>query len=156
MSRQSEQLEVRGVLLPLHHGHLLLPNAAISEVAGYRTPEPPAENAPDWLLGILTWRQFEVPLVSFDSRLEFRDWESGHRARIAILNSITRRTNRPYIGILLRSIPRLVRATEESLEPLGDVLRDNVILARQVKIGDQEAWIPDLDSLEEDLAAVLD
>ena len=95
-------------------------------------------------------------MVSFDSRLEFRDWESGHRARIAILNSITRRTNRPYIGILLRSIPRLVRATEESLEPLGDVLRDNVILARQVKIGDQEAWIPDLDSLEEDLAAVLD
>jgi len=142
MNQATEQLEVRGVLLPLHSGQLLLPNVSISEV--------------DWLLGILTWRQFTVPLISFDNRLGYRQWELGHRARIAICNTITGRAGRHYIGILLRSIPHLVRVTEEAIEPLGEVLNGNVTLARQVKIGDQEAWIPDLDNLEEDLVRILD
>jgi len=156
MNQATEQLEVRGVLLPLHSGQLLLPNVSISEVAGYRTPEAPPEDVPDWLLGILTWRQFTVPLISFDNRLGYRQWELGHRARIAICNTITGRAGRHYIGILLRSIPHLVRVTEEAIEPLGEVLNGNVTLARQVKIGDQEAWIPDLDNLEEDLVRILD
>ncbi len=80
----------------------------------------------------------------------------GHRARIAICNTITGRAGRHYIGILLRSIPHLVRVTEEVIEPLGEVLNGDVTLARQVKIGDQEAWIPDLDNLEADLARILD
>jgi len=155
MSRETKQLEVRGVLLPLHGGQLLLPNVSISEVAGYRTPEAPPEGAPDWLLGVLTWRQFNVPLISFDNLFGYRQWELGHRARIAICHTITGRARRHYIGILLRSVPHLVRVTEEVIEPLGEVLDGNVTLARQVKIGDQDAWIPDLEHLEADLAGIL-
>ena len=150
------ETEVRGVLLPMHSGQLLLPNASLAEVAGYRKPDERPDNAPDWLLGVLTWRQFRVPLVSFDNRLGLREWELGHRARIAICTTISGNSQRPYTGILLRSIPRLIRVTESALESLGKVQTETTLIARQVKIREQEAWIPDLDSLEAELAAILD
>lgn len=155
MSAQT-QLEVRGVLLPLKAGQLLLPNASVSEVIGYRDPEPPPEDAPAWLLGIMSWRQYPIPLVSFDSLLGLSDTSIGARARIAICNTLNGNVDRPYVGILLRSIPHLVRVIEPLITPMeqpGDV---DEMVARKVRISGQEAWIPDLDALESALEEVLD
>lgn len=149
------QLEVRGVLLPLRGGQLLLPNASVSEVIGYRDPEPPPDNAPDWLLGVMSWRQYPIPLVSFDSLLELSDTTVGARARIAICNTLNGNTERPYVGILLRSIPHLVRVIEPLITPMeqpGDI---GEMVARKVRISGQEAWIPDLDALEQALEKIL-
>lgn len=47
--------EIRGVLIQIEGGRLLLPNATVSEVLSYADPEP-IENAPDWILGSIRWR----------------------------------------------------------------------------------------------------
>lgn len=150
------QLELRGVLLPLRIGQLLLPNASVSEVIGYRDPEQPPDQAPDWLLGIFSWRQYPIPLVSFESLLGAEEISVGARARIAICNTLNGNTDRPYVGILLRSIPHLVRVIEPLITPADDDEEVGEMVARKVRISGQEAWIPDLDELEKALDQILD
>ena len=44
----SQQRDIRGVLISVTQGRLLLPNASVAEVITYSEPEPVAD-APDWL-----------------------------------------------------------------------------------------------------------
>src|SRR5437899_551186 len=56
--------DIRGVMIPITGGRVLLPNATIAEVVSYTNPEK-IPNAPDWLLGRLPWRGWRLPLFSF-------------------------------------------------------------------------------------------
>ncbi|MCB1758827.1 MAG: chemotaxis protein CheW [Gammaproteobacteria bacterium] len=145
---------IRGVLLPLHQGQLLLPNRLMSEVIGYREPDQIIRGAPDWFSGIVVWRHIPVPMVNFDALLGSEDIEVGHRARIALLRTVNSDSARPFTAFLLQSIPRLIRVDETTLDPLeaGDEVR---FLRQRVRVGETEAWIPDLDALESSLQALL-
>ena len=140
------------MLLPLQAGQLLLPHMTLSEVIGYRSPQSHPDNAPEWLLGMITWRRVPVPLVSYEILAGGAgDVEVGHRARIAICHTLNAHPQRPFTGILLRSIPRLIRVTEELIAPMERPEREREMVASQVWVGGQEAWIPDLDALEQAL-----
>ena len=61
------QSDIRGVLIQVAGARLLLPNATIAEVLSFADPDA-IDNAPDWLLGRIRWRGWQLPLVAF-SRL---------------------------------------------------------------------------------------
>ncbi len=150
MSESSTPVDVRSVLLPLEGGVLLLPNAAVSEVIGYQNPEPMDGHvdAPDWLKGILPWRERNVPLVTFESAIGQSLGEIGHRARIAICNTLNGNADVPFVAIQLKSAPHLVRATEETISPLESPSIESEMILSSVLVNGEEAWIPNLDSLE--------
>ncbi|MBP7625239.1 MAG: chemotaxis protein CheW, partial [Xanthomonadales bacterium] len=56
--------EIRGLMITVTNGRVLLPNANVTEILTYSMPEA-IENAPDWLLGRTRWRGWRVPLISF-------------------------------------------------------------------------------------------
>lgn len=139
--------DVRGVLLPLQDAQLLLPNASIAEVVVYQPPTQ-IPGAPSWLLGFHDWRKERVPLVVFETLVERASPVIGNRARIAICKTLGGNPRRPYIGLLLSAMPRLVRVTEEVIVPFDkpEDLGENV--KQQVVINGEAAWIPDLHALE--------
>jgi len=139
--------EIRAVLIPIHNGQLLLPNASVAEIISYQTPEKQPDS-PDWLLGMVAWRQQQVPLICFDGQVGMAPKQIGVRARIAICNALGQNPARPYIAILTQTIPRLVRVSEEVIEtdPGFQELGETVI--QQVLINGEKAWIPDLDVVE--------
>ena len=47
--------EIRGLMINVTGGRVLLPNASVSEIITAATPEP-VSAAPDWLLGRVRWR----------------------------------------------------------------------------------------------------
>ena len=63
-----EQNDIRGVLVAIAGARLLLPNATIAEVLSFAPPAPIEGEAPEWLLGRIRWRGWQVPLIAF-SRL---------------------------------------------------------------------------------------
>src|SRR5207342_875348 len=63
-AQANPQNDIRGVLIAVARARLLLPNATIAEVLSFAPPTP-VEGAPDWLLGRIRWRGWEVPLVAF-------------------------------------------------------------------------------------------
>jgi len=156
MSTANKKTEVRCVLLPLHVGQLLIPNRLMPDVIGYREPDEIPRGAPDWLLGIIVWRYYQVPLVSYDVLLGAHDQEVGNRARIVLCKTISDSGNRPYTALLLQSIPRLVTVAETSISAIPDDDHQlHPLIAHHVQINDQEAWIPNLDALERSLEEIL-
>ncbi|WP_428608047.1 chemotaxis protein CheW [Sedimenticola sp.] len=144
--------EVRGVLLPLQESQLLLPNAAVCEVVSYQSPDPVTNSAPDWVLGAFNWRSHALPLVSYERLLGQDGGEIGHRARVAICNTLNGNDQIPYIGILLRSAPHLVRVTEASIAPYSGDAQPTPMVVNRVLINGVDALIPDLDALESALS----
>ena len=148
MSDRETPSEIRGVLLPLQQGQLLLPNAAVCEVVGYRDPESQIEGAPSWLLGQFIWRDHSVPMVSFEQLLGQEATASGHRGRVAICNTLNGNDQIPYIGVVLKSAPRLVRVVEDMVRQI-EVPEDlGECVLNQVMVNDQIALIPNLDAIE--------
>ena len=72
--------EIRGVMVPVSNGRVLLPNATVAEVISYTKPEQVA-NAPAWLLGRLPWRGWRLPLFSFPMLTGQLEDESRSNAR---------------------------------------------------------------------------
>ena len=148
MTDSAKLPEIRGVFLPLQSGRLLLPNAAVSEVVDYHESKQESDDAPEWLMGMTKWRGESVPLISFDALVGSPTVEIESRARIAICNTLNGNARIPFIAILLTSMPYLIRVSEEVVIPLQEKADLGKVVAQQVEINKEKAWIPDLDVLE--------
>lgn len=139
--------ELRGIMLPVGTHNMLLPNAAVAELIGYQEPESEADK-PDWWLGRIDWRGMQIPVVSMEMALGLNSPQPGRRTRIAVLNTLNGNAELPYLGVLSIGISRLARVSAANLiaDPQGRP--DSALIMEAVYLGEQEAWIPDLDALE--------
>lgn len=145
---------IRGVLIQVADARLLLPNATIAEVLSYAAPEP-LENAPDWLLGRIRWRGWQLPLMSFARFAGIADEQGGLGSKVIVLKALGGNPKRPYFALLTQGFPRLVTVTEETLatrDDDGDLPAG--VLAR-VRLNENDAMVPDLAALEQRLHAAL-
>lgn len=146
---------IRGVLIQVAQARLLLPNATIAEVLSFSAPEPVAD-APDWLLGRIRWRGWQLPLISFSRFAGIAEEQGGLGSKVIVLKALGGDTRRPYFAMLTQGFPRLVTVTEAALATLDDdvaALPDGV-LAR-VRMNENEAVVPDLEGLEASLVEAL-
>jgi chemosensory pili system protein ChpC len=148
-ARQVTALEIRGVLIPTSSERLLLPNAALAEVIDFREPTPPGRDAPPWVLGSIVWRQRTLPVISAERLVGDQFNPKAPRLRIAVCHALLKQRQRPFIGIVSRGIPRLVRVTEDTIEetPEPPLDPDWPMLA-QVHVNDVYALIPDMERIE--------
>jgi chemosensory pili system protein ChpC len=138
--------------IPLYEETVLLPNAAIAEIIAYLEPDK-IENAPEWFLGFVTWREIQVPLISFEILSGKETQAAKKNNRIAILNTLNGNAQLPYIGILSQGIPSLALVQEEGLEEFDD--SDNrATVGAVVKLAGGEAVIPNIDEIEQRLLAL--
>ena len=144
--------EVRCMLIPLHEGRLLLPNATVAEVIGYRDPEPGGEDAP-WLQGMVAWRQRRIPIIDFEALLGRPCQDAGIRQRIAVCYALEPDSAFPMLGLVAQGIPRLLRVNRAIIESVeasrGGDSPDRMTLS----IGDEKLLVPDLDYIQAQLSA---
>ncbi|HEB55313.1 MAG TPA: chemotaxis protein CheW [Gammaproteobacteria bacterium] len=139
------------LLIPLQEVRILLPNTAVAEVISYTTPES-VENAPDWMLGNIRWRDEKVPLLSFERLSGIGKQEHATR-RIAVLNTLNGNPSVPYIALPIQSIPQLRLIQESSIVVTEkDELID--VVAASIDFLGESVLIPDLDALEQKLLAL--
>jgi chemosensory pili system protein ChpC len=145
----TEDQVVRCLLLPQKNSTLLLPNTTVAEVTDY-SPPVTTDHSPDWLLGLLSWRGRNIPLVSFENF--FREELSQETPRqVAVLNSLNGNPGVPFIAITISSLPRLVHLTASSVEYIdGGAKKDDpeVILAR-MNFSGEYVVIPNIDYIED-------
>jgi chemosensory pili system protein ChpC len=148
MTTDTTNQEIRGVLIQVEGAHLLLPNATISEVLSYSTPEP-VDNAPEWLLGRLRWRGWQVPLVSFSRLSGTAEEQGGLGSKVIILKALGGNPKFPYFALLTQGFPRLVTVSRDRLafdaeeqSGLPEAVQASVTLNEDL------AWLPDLARLE--------
>lgn len=139
--------EIRGLMVTVAGGHLLVPNSNVSEIITAATPEPVA-NAPRWLLGRVRWRGWRVPLVSVSLLADMADRDDAPNAKVAVLKSLGDNARLPYLAVLCMGFPRLTTVTPDNLvaAPLGDATPAGIRTG--VMLNDQSAMIPDLPAIE--------
>lgn len=139
--------EIRGVMLPVTGGRVLVPNTTMAEVITYAQPAPVAD-APAWLLGRLAWRGWGLPVLAFSVLAGTAVQEPTENTRVAILKALNGNARLPYFGVLCQGFPRLTLVSEEMLvqDEVQDVVPTGV--REQVRIHDEPAWIPDLGVIE--------
>lgn len=142
--------EIRSVLISLHESSLLLPNASVAEVIDYRLPKA-IPNAPDWLIGSVTWRQTSLPVVQVETLLGKTVEKPGVRQRIAVCHALNADARFPYIGVVSQGIPRLVRLREEHVEVVESVDDTSPVYA-YLNVEGESAFIPNLSYIESSLS----
>jgi chemosensory pili system protein ChpC len=144
--------EVRGMVLDIGGVELLLPSATVAEVVYCEEPSPNPQ-APPWLLGSVTWREREIPLVSVRAGgAVVHHVRRGPRARTAVCYAPAVGSALPYLGLLAVGPPRLTVFRPEAMRP-AEGAPENPFVLRALTYMDRPAWIPDLDAVE---AAVLE
>lgn len=139
--------EIRGVMISISGGRLLLPNATVSEVITLSTPEP-IEGSPDWLMGRVGWRGWRLPLVAFSRLAGLPQPQGALNSRVTVLKVFGGNPRMPFLALVTQGFPRLTTISADILIPAGDggELPDGVL--QHVLVRDEEAIIPDLAALE--------
>jgi chemosensory pili system protein ChpC len=146
--------EIRGVLIPITNGRVLLPNATVAEVITLANVEK-IPNAPEWILGRLSWRGWRLPLFSFAILSGLTHEEGSTGARVAVLKAIGGHAKMPFIAMLTQGFPRLTTVSSELLIPTGDEHHHPHGVRAQVLVRDDQAVIPDLNQIETLMAEAL-
>jgi chemosensory pili system protein ChpC len=131
------------LMLPLSDRSLVLPNVAVAELIDYQLRQP-VPGAPAWHLGMIVWRELQIPLVSFEAACGGRP-VVGERARIVVLNCLSDGPLQ-FMAMLIQGVPRSCKV--DSQLSYVDVPLAPLELAA-VQISDRVARIPDLDGLEQ-------
>ncbi|MBI5041472.1 MAG: CheW domain-containing protein [Gammaproteobacteria bacterium] len=139
------QDSIRTLIVPLQGRNLLLPNVAVAEVVPYLRPRA-IDAAPDWLLGAISWRGLNIPLISYDRLQGTHNEGALGQVRIAVINTVQPNGGLQYYALVTAGIPQLKRVNTESIQELSADAGDGLL--SQVQIGDIEAVIPDLNALE--------
>ena len=148
MTTDPTNQEIRGVLIQVEGARLLLPNATISEVLSYATPDP-VDNAPDWLLGRIRWRGWQLPLVSFARLGGIAEEQGDTRSKVIILKALGGNPRAPYFALLTQGFPRLVTVSRDRLAFDADAQSGlPEAVQASVTLNDETAWVPDLVRVE--------
>lgn len=139
--------DIRGVMIPITGGRVLLPNATIAEVVSYTNPEK-VPNAPEWLLGRLPWRGWRLPLFSFAMLTGSAPKENYTSARVAVLKALGGDPKLPFVAMLTQGFPRLTTVTPDSLISAGGEDDRPTGVRAQVLVRADHAIIPDLGAIE--------
>ena len=144
---------VRSLLLPLQSGAVLVPYSVVQEIIAWRLPDV-VENAPPWLLGVIAWRRWRLPVISAEALLGATFLRPSRKAHIVVCNLLTGDDRLPCAGIVTQGVPQLVRADLDNIFPLPRDERQPGV-SDFLRFRDTEAWIPDLPALAGRLASAL-
>ena len=142
------ELKVRCLSLPLHNMTLLLPNTVIAEVLDYREADSAAEHAPEWLLGILSWRGRNVPLLSFEKLVGKQQSARGEETRYVVCNTLNGNARIPFIAFQIEGIPHLRIITSDMVKMDSEQNQPERVVQAYLRLQGESVIVPNLDVLE--------
>jgi chemosensory pili system protein ChpC len=148
--------DIRGVMIQVAGGRLLLPNATIAEVLSFADPDA-VENTPDWLLGRIRWRGWQLPLIAFSRLSGIADEQGGLGSKVIVLKALGGDAKLPYFAVLTQGFPRLVTVSRDTV--ITDETDERALptgVQARVLLNEDEALLPDLGQVEALIRDALD
>jgi chemosensory pili system protein ChpC len=144
--------EIYSMLIPLGEGRLLAPRSCVAEVIAYTEPTPMAD-APPWYLGLLSWNNRSIPVVSFEGMCGQPIPAGSTRARVVVFHGLLRKLESRAFGLLSQGFPQLVRVSSDVLraDPMR-VISDRMPALCGVRLMNETPLVPDLERLELQIA----
>jgi chemosensory pili system protein ChpC len=139
------------VLVPLEGDTLLVPNALVAETTGTEALTVIGDGS-GWPAGEVEWNRQVIPAVRFAAASGVGALQLARRTRLVVLHALTGVSSQP-IALVADGHPHLVTLGPEAVQaaPLLPGDAPGLVLAR-VSIGSNQAFIPDLEGLQQRLA----
>jgi len=93
------------LLLPLSGYDALLPKSIVKEVV-FKPNIQFAEDDSDWLIGEIDWRDYILPLISFELLCNQSRVKKSENLRVVICYAVENNDVFPYYALEVQSIPR--------------------------------------------------
>ncbi len=145
MTQALADAALANLIMPINGGALLLPNSCVTEVASAR--QLSSAMASTCLLGMLRWRQQEIPLLCFEG---LRDGElpaDPQIRQVAVMAGLCDPQRLPHYAILLSSVPHLLSVHSAEIKT-RDSHAGNTAIFAEVEVHGQRLLIPDVDAVE--------
>ena len=146
----SNERELACVLVALHDRQVLLPNVTVAEVVRMQRIQP-VNNAPDWLVGMISWRGKLLPVLSLEAVLADRGDPPPPAASpgcsLLVMNRSRPMDGLEFYAVLVRSMPRMLWVAVEDLAVVDGPLA--AAEAARIRVGEDEVTVPRLPYLEE-------
>ena len=136
---------VHCVIVPIEKTNIVLPNTVVAEVVKFTEPAPINRSAA-WLLGQISWRTWQVPVIDYAYLIGLEIDDNPSRARIMVVKSLLQGDRLPYIGLVATGLPKLITVSAGMLVEDPN-LELTTGLFSEVTIDNQQAMIPDIDHL---------
>ena len=143
--------KVRSLWVPLRDAYLLVPSVAVAEISSYRAPSP-VEGMPEWCLGTVKWSGEDIPVISIEAVCGLSMQSNPVFSRLMIVNSVRPDSTLRHYAIVTAGLPGLIQFGPDTADQVVPCANDG--LKCIVRIGDEEAIIPDLDYLQALLESV--
>ncbi|MGH8030021.1 MAG: chemotaxis protein CheW [Arenimonas sp.] len=140
--------DIRGVMITVGDGRLLLPNASVAEVITFSDPEPLEGDTPPWLLGRVRWRGWRLPLLSFAKFAGWDEEEGSYGAKVAVLKALGGNPKLPFFAVRSQGFPRLVTVPMSALQEAHDIKELPLGIHSRVVLNEETAVVPDMLTLE--------
>jgi len=137
--------EVPSLLIPVGGRTLLVPTVSIAEIAPFSHASG-EQDAPDWYLGKIQWRDQQVPLLSFEVINGEARPAIHSRCRVAVFNNTGVSEDLPFLALPTQGIPRLARVNAEELSQREAATKAFELM--HVSLAGENAVIPDVAALE--------
>lgn len=144
--------QVSSLLITINNGSLLLPNVTVAEIVGLGQIEK-VEDKPDWFIGMINWRDLNIPLISYEKLKEEEAPEINRSSRIAIINGVQGNKSLPFYGLLCQGIPRLSRVFPHDISQ--DERCNNLTDAITMRVNNEDVIIPAFERIELAIVKVL-
>ncbi|MDC9725299.1 MAG: chemotaxis protein CheW [Gammaproteobacteria bacterium] len=138
------------MLIPLQQHYLLLPNSTIAEVI----PMPrlsSANDKPNYWVGECNWHEKRLPVIDLESLVENEDYDMVDAHKLCVLHGINNNVDVNTYALPCYGIPQLIHLNESALK-LAQDSETSDFLHYKIQIGKKEAYIPNLDKIEETLS----
>lgn len=145
MTEQSSNF-IPCMLIPLQQHYLLLPNTTLAEVVPIPKLDE-APNKPQYWVGQCQWHSWQIPVIDLESLVENGTASSTDANKLCVLRGINDSSSISVYGLPCYGVPQLIHLTESALQPIVDA-EESPYLHCQVQIGNNIAYIPNLDNIE--------
>ena len=144
-----KNIVVRSQMIPLDGIRLVLPNTAIAEIIVVPQIDK-LEDTPEWVVGALTWRDLQIPLIAFEMAAEYQTHlpTIDKRSRIIILNTISGSENLPFYALIAQGLPRLLAIDHANTQDAPEQMETKPFELRHIIVDGNLAIIPDQQALE--------
>ncbi|WP_339645816.1 chemotaxis protein CheW [uncultured Porticoccus sp.] len=146
--------EVDSLLVSLSGHRLLVPMAAVAEIV-QQVDCQRDDHQPPWLQGWINWRTERIPLLSFESLVGHERAALGDRAMALVLYRILPDGLSRFYALQVQNFPHLIRLADDGLLQQVSLPELSPYVLMMVAVREQQAFIPDLDKIEQLLAEVL-
>ena len=142
---ETSQEKIRSLWIPLRGMNLLLPNMAVAEIGSYRVPEVQPD-MPEWFLGTVKWQGEDIAVISLEVLCGIRVPSNPVFSRLMVVNSVRKESPLKNYAIVTAGLPGLIQFGYDTAEEYADF--EEEVLKCMVRIGSEEAVIPDLEYLQ--------